>query len=92
MAQELFSGVETFFRWTTEADGSTWYQFDEDAARKHALRERNRRARELERAGYTVRKFSLGKQLRSKGGIGSGKPHIEFLSTCYGLNYSHGSR
>lgn len=86
ITQKTFNGVDTFFQWVQQDDGSWWYTWEPKAARKAALRERNAEARRLEKAGHRVSKFSLGEQLRSRGGIGSGRPHIEFVCTTYGLN------
>jgi len=80
--QELFNPIETGFRWT-----ETWYEYDGKEAEKAALKARNDRAKELKAKGYKVSKFSLGKQLISRGGIGSGRPHIELVVPVYGLNY-----
>jgi hypothetical protein len=76
-----FSGINFGFRWTDD----DWYEYDGKEAEKRALRARNAEAKRLEKAGHKVRKFSLGSQLVSRGGIGSGKPHIEILTRAYGL-------
>jgi len=82
VVQKLFDGTDTHFRWTK----SGWYEFDHTAARKAALKARNQHARQLSEQGYVVTKFSLGRQLVSRGGIGSDRPHIELEVSCYGLN------
>ena len=83
MAQVLFSGTDFGFRWTSD----DWYEYDGSSADKKALQARNKMVKELKSKCITARKFSLGDQLVSFGGIGSGKPHIELVTKCYGLNY-----
>ena len=92
MGQEIFNPLDYGFRWTDPEPGEEfgWYEYDGKPAEKAALRARNARARELERKGYRVRKFSLGRQLCSRGGIGTGHPHIELFVPCYGLNADKG--
>jgi len=79
MAQEFFSPK---IEWT-----ETDYSFS-DNAEKQAMQARNARAKELKSQGYTVSKRSLRNQLLSFGGIGSGRPHIQIICTCYYLNYN----
>ena len=69
------------FFWTDDG----WYTFDRQAAHKAAIAERRRRAKELKAQGYKVRLSTLSDQLISKGGIGSGRPHIELVVNCYML-------
>lgn len=83
-------------QWTVDAvelgfvfDGAGWYALK--ATDKDALKFRNKVSNLLRKAGLHVVGFSLPGQLRSKGGIGSGQPHIEVYTTCYGINVS-GSR
>lgn len=78
MPQTTFSPLDYGFRWTDD-----WYEYDGKAAEKAALRARNALAKELVSQGRTVRKGSLGKQLVSRGGIGSGHPHIELVVPVY---------
>ena len=80
--QQVFSPIKFGFEFT--ADG--WYAFDRKDATAKARKARDDAARELKSEGYEVRKFSLPNQLVSMGGIGSGRPHIEEIVTCYGLN------
>lgn len=81
--QRIFSPLNTeHFSWTDDG----WYSFDSVAAHKAARKLRDDMAKELKQSGRTVSKFSLGSQLVSRGGIGSGKPHVEFIVSCYGLN------
>jgi len=65
-----------------------WYTFDRKAAHAAALKQRNREARDLRKQGYAVTCFTLGEQLVSRGGIGSGNPHIELVVSVFGLNAS----
>jgi predicted deacetylase len=89
MAQQIFDSLDYGFRWVdpTPADPMGWYEFDARPAEQAARRARDARARELRRAGHTVRVFALPAQLRSRGGVGSGRPHIEVFASAYGLNY-----
>jgi len=77
MAQELFHSDK--FEWTPD----DWYKLTPI----NAVHTRNVRIKELKAKGYNPTKFSLGGQLLSKGGIGSGKPHIEYFTKVYGINY-----
>ena len=81
--QESFSGAK-YFEWTND-DKGIWYSIPEDAD-KRALKARNARAKELKKQGYKVTKWSLGSQLMTKGGIGTGKPQIDFWVKCYMLD------
>lgn len=80
MNQQVFSGTDFGFRWTEDG----WYEYDGEKA---ALWARNALAKSLKVRGFTPRKFSLGNQLRSFGGIGSGRPHIEIWTKSYGVNW-----
>jgi hypothetical protein len=80
--QETFCGIDYGFRWTSDG----WYKWDGRAGDRAALKARNARAKKLRQQGRTVRLFALGPQLVSRGGIGSGQPHIELVAKCYGLN------
>jgi hypothetical protein len=73
--------IDLFFRWTIDG----WYEFDRKAAHKAALAARNTEARRLRAAGKTVRTWTVGGQLITKGGIGSGHPQIEEVVNVYGL-------
>ena len=79
--QQTFNPIDYGFEWTEDG----WYSFDENA-RKEALRARNKEAKRLREQGYNVRCFTLSNQLMSKGGIGSGRPHIQLVVSVYGLN------
>lgn len=80
--QESFYPVDYFWTWTED-----WYEWDSKKAHQAALRDRNARAKELERQGKKVIKTSYPRALMSRGGIGSGRPHIEVYSTVYHLDY-----
>ena len=82
MNQQIFNPINFGFSWT--ADG--WYQFDRKAATAAARRERDAAAKALKSQGRDVRKFSMANQLISRGGIGSGHPHIEEVVTVFGIN------
>lgn len=82
--QKIFNPIDFHFEFTTD----NWYSWDCEKAHKDALKERNILAKQLLSEGWAVHKFSLPKQLVSRGGIGSGHPHIEAIVNCYGLNAS----
>lgn len=79
--QEIFDPVDFAFFWTDD-----WYTFDYHTGARAAQIARQKRAKELRKAGYDVRCDRLPGQLISRGGIGSGHPHIELVVTCYMLN------
>lgn len=80
--QKAYSPIDYTFKWTQD----NWYTFDEPVGKKQALADRRKDKKQLEAQGYKTRQFSL-KSLMSKGGIGSGKPHIEVWTTAYYLEY-----
>jgi hypothetical protein len=82
MAYRSFSFVTTDYHFTWTAD---WYTWDGKAAKKAAMAERNAEAKRLRAEGWTVRCGSQA-SLMSKGGIGSGHPHIELWATAYTLS------
>lgn len=82
MNQQIFNPANFGFRFTDDG----WYEFDSAAAHKAAKAARDEFAKEQKAAGRAIRKFTLPHQLISRGGIGSGKPHIELVVTCYGCN------
>lgn len=81
MDQRTFNPVNYFWTWTSD-----WYEWDSAAAHKAAMKERNAEAAKLVKAGKRVKKWSHAGSLMSRGGIGSGKPHIEVVVTVYGFN------
>lgn len=83
--QKTFCPTDYGFRWTEDLNGR-WYEYKGKEAEKAALRARNRVAKQLRAEGWTVKKWSMGRQLVSKGGIGSGRPHIELVVPVYALN------
>lgn len=80
MTDKHFSPTDYGFRWTED-----WYEYDGKPAEQAARRARDQEAKEMKKAGHGIKKYSLGKQLVSKGGIGSGRPHIELSVPVYGL-------
>jgi hypothetical protein len=91
MPQKTFSPLDNGFRWTGLDSGDLskiWYEYDGKPAEKAALQARNAFAKKLEKEGFRVRKISLGKQLVSRGGIGSGRPHIELVVPVYMVDWS----
>lgn len=80
--QKIFNPFDYCFSWTDDG----WYSWDRREAHSQALKARNAEARRLRKEGYDIRKFSLSGQLVRKGGIGSGKPDVEAVVNCYGLN------
>lgn len=79
--QMTFSPMEHGFKFVGD-----WYEFDYGAAHKAALKARNAEARRLRKEGQQVRCWTLRDQLVSRGGIGSGHPHISLVVNVYGLN------
>lgn len=88
MAQQTFNPINYGFRWTDDGTEFGWYEFDQEAAIKTARKERDALAKELKAEGRTVRKFSMGKQRITRGGIGSGHPEVDFIVPVFGVNYS----
>jgi len=84
MGQKVFCGDDFGFRWTE--DGK-WYEYDGPPAEKAARQARDKFAKELKARGEKPHRGTLGTQLVSKGGIGSGKSHIEFYTKCYYVNW-----
>jgi hypothetical protein len=82
LTQKIFNPVDYYFEWTDDG----WYEWDRRAAHTMALKDRNKKVRELRGKGHKVSVFSLSGQLITKGGIGTGKPQVEFVVNCYGYN------
>ena len=80
--QRHFNPIDYGFEFTPDG----WYRFDRKAATAAARKERDSEAKRMKAEGYAVRKWSHPNQLISKGGIGSGQPHIEEIVTVYGFN------
>lgn len=80
--QKTYNPFDYCFSWTENG----WYAWDRRKAHKEAMKARNAEARRLRKEGYSVHCFSLPGQLVRKGGIGSGKPDVEAVVNCYGLN------
>lgn len=78
--QQTFNPIDYGFTWT-----NNWYTFDRKLAHSQALKARNAKAKELKAKDYNVVKSTMRNQLISKGGIGSGKPHIELYVNIYML-------
>ena len=81
--QETFNPVDFCFTWT--ADG--WYTWSYENGHAEAKRERDLRYKELKARGLNPRRRSQAGCLISRGGIGSGRPHVEFVVTVYRLDY-----
>lgn len=79
--QATYSPMDYTFQWTED-----WYTFDTTEGKRLALAARKAEMARLKREGWTVKPFSLGQQLISRGGIGSGRPHIELVVNVYGFN------
>ena len=82
MNQIIFNPIDFGFKWTNDG----WYTFDSKTAQKAALKARNAFAKEEKAKGKRVSCFSLPNQLVREGGIGSGKPDVEFVVNVYGVN------
>ena len=81
MTQQIFDPISFGFEWTAD-----WYKFDAKTAEKRALAARNAEVKRLRKEGREVFPFTLSKQLRTMGGIGSGRPEISVIISAYGLN------
>jgi hypothetical protein len=79
--QKTFNPVNFCFAWTDD----NWYTWDRQEAHNQARQARDAEAKRLKAQGKRVSKFSMPNQLISRGGIGSGKPHIQLVATCYGV-------
>lgn len=75
-----FNPVDYTFCWVDD-----WYDWDHTTAHKVAKAARNAMAKTYRASGYRVKCRSSNHNLMSRGGIGSGHPHIEFLVTVYTL-------
>ena len=82
MTTTTFNPIDYGFRWTSD-----WYEYDGKIAENKALKARNAFAKELKTEGRRVRKHSMGRQLISRGGIGSGRPHIELVVPVYAVDH-----
>jgi len=81
-SQLSFNPVDFTFRWTPD-----WYEWDYSTAHQQARQARDAKARELRAQGHKVRSWAMANQLVSRGGIGSGKPHIDLVVTVYMIDY-----
>jgi len=75
-----FNTIDYRFTWTSD-----WYKWEGAEAKKDAMRARNAEAKRLRAEGWTV-KVGSNAALMSRGGIGSGHPHIELWSTVYTIS------
>lgn len=80
--QDSFNPVDFNFTWTDNG----WYEWDSEAAKRAAKKARDTKVNELRKLGYIVKKSVLKNQLITRGGIGTGRPHVEFIVDVY--NYS----
>ena len=80
MNSQSFNPINFGFTFTAD-----WYDFDSKAAHAAARKARNDEAKRLRKLGHKVLCHTNGKQLMSRGGIGSGKPHIEVIVSVYRL-------
>ena len=76
--QKTFNPINYNWRWTED-----WYEWDEETARRQALKERNAYAKKMKAQGHAVHKSTMSNQLISRGGIGSGHPHISLVVNVY---------
>jgi hypothetical protein len=83
MRDLVFDPTVTWFKWTNDSNGDPdWYEYDDKRAECATRRARDEFARVQRKAGKTV-KCSTTRSLRSFGGIGSGRPHIELIVPMY---------
>jgi len=83
MRDVAFDPTATGFRWTDNdsCGGMGWYEYDR-SSEKTARRDRDAFAKKERKNGKTV-KCNTTRSLRSFGGIGSGRPHIELVVPIY---------
>lgn len=85
--QESFDPTQYNFEWTfTGCSIFDWYTWDRVAGVKAAKAARAERVKALRGQGYQVKCWTLRHQVISHGGIGTGRPHIELLTTVYMLD------
>ena len=82
--QKTFSPIDYGFAWTDDG----WYEWDSKAARVAARKARDEEAKRLRKSGWNVKVYAIQNQLISKGGIGSGHPHIEAVVSVYMIDAS----
>lgn len=80
MDQQTFNPIDFGFEWT-----ATWYNWNRTEAHKQALAARNKEAKRLREQGKRVHCRTLKNQRITRGGIGSGHPHIEQVVSVYML-------
>jgi len=80
MEQQTFNPVDFTWTWT-----ATWYNWNRAQAHKQALAARNAEAKKQREQGKRVRCQTLKGQRITRGGIGSGHPHIEQVVNVYML-------
>jgi hypothetical protein len=80
--QYAFNPLDYGFRWTDDG----WYTFDNKNAHHAAMSARNAAAKRARAQGRKVRCSTSSNQLMSKGGIGSGFPHIELIVNVYRMD------
>jgi hypothetical protein len=81
--QYAFNPIDHGFSWVADGTPMGWYSWDRKTAHKAALAARNRAVKEAKAAGFEVATHSSPGSLVSRGGIGSGRPHIEEVVTVY---------
>ncbi len=79
--QKSFNPIDFCFTWTND-----WYEWDSKEAHKQAQQKRNEEAKRFKQQGKRTKKSTLRNQLVSRGGIGSGKPHVQEYVTVYYLD------
>lgn len=79
--QATYSPIDYTFFWVGD-----WYEFDSVTGKKLAIKARNAEVKRLRSQGWTVKPWTAAGQLVSKGGIGSGHPHIEEIVSVYGFD------
>lgn len=81
--QKSFNPVDHTFEWV---DG--WYKWDYKEAHKQARKARREAVKDLRSQGHNVRVFTLKDQRITRGGVGSGQPHIDLVVNVYYLEVS----
>jgi len=81
--QQSFNPINYNFSWTEDG----WYKWDRTEAHKAARRARDTEMKAHRKAGGRCKGWTNRDQLIRRGGIGSGRPDVEFFVNVYMINY-----
>lgn len=80
--QRGYAACDYGFSWVDDGTQYGWYEWDQKAGELAARKARDAEARRLRAEGWSVR-VSVTDGIISKGGVGSGHPHIELWTKFY---------